>query len=98
MKTGHYIVAYLIGMGAVNPAVATGAPEPTTPLSSPSGTVSASLGGLSVTPTYLELTPGSVGLGQVKLVVPLDVTSGLLNFTVTVGNATSNMCLIAVGK
>ena len=98
VKTGHYIVAYLIGMGAVNPAVATGAPEPTTPLSSPSGTVSASLGGLSVTPTYLELTPGSVGLGQVKLVVPLDVTSGLLNFTVTVGNATSNMCLIAVGK
>jgi uncharacterized protein (TIGR03437 family) len=98
VKTGHSIVVYLIGLGAVNPAVATGAPAPISPPSSPTGLVSVALGGLSLNPTYLGLMPGFVGVGQVKLLVPADFTDGLQGFAVAVGSAVSNACLIAVGK
>jgi adhesin/invasin len=98
VRAGHYVGAYLIGLGAVNPSVATGAPARPVPLSMPPGPVSASLGGRSLSPTYLGLIPGYVGVGEVDLLVPSDMTGGLLNFAVTVGNATSNTCQIAVGK
>ena len=98
VKTGHNVVAYLIGLGAVNPAVATGAPAPAAPLSSPLGPATALLGGRSLIPIYLGLTPGFVGVGEVKVLVPSDVPDGLQNFAVTVGGATSNTCLIAVAK
>lgn len=98
VKAGHYIGAYLIGLGAVNPPVATGSPAHAVPLSNPPGPVSASLGGRSVNPTYLGLIPSYVGVGEVDLLVPSDLTGGLQNFSVTVGNATSNTCQIAVSK
>jgi hypothetical protein len=34
----------------------------------------------------------------VDLLVPSDLTAGLQDFSVTVANATSNTCQIAVGK
>ena len=98
MKTGHYIGAYLIGLGAVNPSLATGAPARTVPLSIPPGPVSASLGGRNLDPAYLGLIPSYVGVGEVDLLVPSDLAGGLQNFSVTVSNATSNTCQIAVGK
>lgn len=98
VKTGHYVGAYLIGLGTVNPPVATGSPAHTVPLSTPPGPVSASLGGRNVNPTYLGLIPSYVGVGEVDLLVPSDLTGALQNFSVTVGNATSNTCQIAVSK
>ena len=98
VRAGRYIGAYLIGLGAVNPSVTTGAPARPVPLSMPPGPVSASLGGRSLSPTYLGLVPGYVGVGQVDLLIPSDLTGGPVNLTVTVGNATSNTCQIAVGK
>jgi uncharacterized protein (TIGR03437 family) len=97
-KAGRYIGAYLIGLGAVNPSIPSGTPARAVPLSTPPGPVSASLGGRKVIPTFLGMVPGLVGLGEVDLLVPFDLTGGLHGLSVTVGNVTSNTCQIALGK
>lgn len=97
-KAGRYIGAYLIGLGAVNPSIPSGAPARAVPLSTPPGPVSASLGGRRVIPTFLGMIPGFVGVGEVDLLVPSDLADGLHGLTVTVGNVGSNTCQITVGK
>jgi len=102
VATGHYVVSYLIGLGAANPNVATGAAAPVVAdpqsLSRPTAAFSASLGNRNIGLAYLGLTPASVGLGQANLLIPQDMPSGLQGFFVNVGNAASNTCLIAVGS
>jgi len=97
-KAGHYIGVEVIGLGAVNPSVPTGAPARAVPLSTSPGPVSVSLGGRRLSPAFVGLIPAYVGVGQVDLLVPSDLTAGLQDFSVTVANATSNTCQIAVGK
>jgi uncharacterized protein (TIGR03437 family) len=97
-KAGHYIVAYLTGLGTVNPPIATGAAAPTNPFSYPPGPASVTLGSESIQPTYLGMTPESVGVGQANVLIPASFTSGVVSFSVTVGGVTSNACLVAVGN
>lgn len=97
-QPGRYIGAYMIGIGVVNPPVASGAPARSDPYSIPPGPVSASIGGRTVIPTFLGLVPGTIGVAEVDLAVPSDMASGLHSLSITFANTTSNSCLIAVGQ
>src|SRR5205085_1071975 len=98
IAAGHSVTVYLIGMGAVSPAVPTGAPAPATPRAIPSEPVAALFAGRSITPISIGLMPGYVGVGEVKLSVPAGTAEGFQDFAVTIGAATSNKCQIAVRK
>ena len=95
-QAGRYIGAYLIGIGAVTPSVATGAPARSDPYSIPPGPVSASLGGRTIVPTFLGMVPGAIGVAEVDLVIPSDLAGGLHGLSITFANAASNSCQIAV--
>ena len=74
-KAGDVIVAYCAGLGAVTPAVATGAAGGV-PVSSTTNTVALSVGGQSATVAFAGLAPGFVGLYQVNSVVPQGTSTG----------------------
>ena len=57
-QAGRYIGVYLTGIGAVATGVASGAPARGDDYSIPPGTVSASIGGRTIIPTFLGLVPG----------------------------------------
>jgi uncharacterized protein (TIGR03437 family) len=97
-KAGRYVAAVLIGLGAVNPPVPTGAPARAAPYSVPPDPVSVSIGGRKLAPAYVGMIPGYVGLAMVQAMVPPDLAAGLQSFSVTVGTAPSNTCRIAVTK
>jgi uncharacterized protein (TIGR03437 family) len=97
-KPGHYVWAYLTGMGAVNPPAASGAAAPVSPLSYPPGPESVTLGSQSVQPIYFGLTPSLVGVGQANVLIPASFASGVQSFSVTMNGVTSSACLIAVGS
>jgi len=74
-NAGDVIVVYCAGLGAVNPAVATGAAGGV-PVSSTTNTVSMTVGGQSAPIAFAGLAPGFVGLYQVNSVVPQGTSTG----------------------
>jgi uncharacterized protein (TIGR03437 family) len=65
------------GLGPVSPAVADGAPSPLSPLSLPTipdNTVT--VNGRIVTPLFIGLAPGLVGIFQVNFILPADTPKG----------------------
>jgi uncharacterized protein (TIGR03437 family) len=81
-KPGDALVAYAIGFGQTDPAVATGAASPAAePLARivPAPTVffgAGLTGGVAVTPFYAGLTPNFVGLFQINVIVPDNAPRG----------------------
>jgi uncharacterized protein (TIGR03437 family) len=80
-------------LGAVNPAVATGA--------SASGistvaTYTATVAGQNAAVKFSGLAPGFVALGQVNLTVPLGISSGLQDLLLAGAGTTSNTVKIQV--
>jgi uncharacterized protein (TIGR03437 family) len=74
---GDTVVIYCAGLGAVNPAVAAGAPAPSVPpLSTTVNTVTVTIGGQPARVTFSGLTPGYPGLYQVNAVVPGGIVTG----------------------
>lgn len=70
-KRGEFLIMYLVGLGATNPTVATGAASPSTvPLGQPTNAVTMTIDGSPVTPAFIGLTPGGVGLFQINFQVP----------------------------
>lgn len=65
---GSPIAVYLMGLGAVNPAVATGAPA--AGISRVTLPVTATIGGVNASVLFAGLAPGYIGLYQVSLIVP----------------------------
>jgi uncharacterized protein (TIGR03437 family) len=92
---GSLITVYLTGQGAVTPAVATGTPAPADPLSRAAYPVSATVGGQPAAITFAGLSPGSVGLFQVNLRLPM-IGSGSYPLQVSVSGATSSPRLVSV--
>jgi len=74
---GTYPTIYILGLGQVNPPVATGLPASLTQLSSAVAPVTVTMGGLDAGVYFAGLTPGSVGLGQVDAQVPLNAPTGM---------------------
>jgi uncharacterized protein (TIGR03437 family) len=85
---GTTVTVYLTGIGPLDNPVATGAAATATPLSRATLPFSAKVGSATVTPIFLGLTPGFVGLAQADITIPA-VSSGKNTLTITVGDATS---------
>ncbi|MBI4478404.1 MAG: hypothetical protein HY651_00090 [Acidobacteria bacterium] len=94
-KRGEVIRIYCTGLGAVTPAVETGALAGSSQ-TSPSATVT--IDGLSATVQYSGTAPGFVGLYQIDAMVPGGASIGdAISLVVSMGGQQSNTVTIAVG-
>lgn len=74
---GDVVQVFATGMGATQPAVATGLPSPSTePLARVVTPVTATVGGLAAQVQFAGLAPGFVGLYQVNVQIPAGVVPG----------------------
>ena len=74
---GEIIQVFCTGLGATNPAVASGAPGPAAePLARVVTAVEAQVGGRQATVHFAGLAPGFVGLYQVNVEIPAEVEPG----------------------
>ena len=94
-SAGSIISAYLTGLGPVNPAIATGAAAPSTPLSYVAATVTATIGNVNAPVKFAGLAPGFAGLYQVNILVP-QMASGPYPLQVAANGVLSNSGLISV--
>jgi uncharacterized protein (TIGR03437 family) len=88
-SAGSTLVIYGTGAGVTTGLIRTGAAAP----ANSTIPATATLGGIPVTPVYAGLTPGSVGLTQVNVVVPAGIPAGdgiPLQFTMN-GSATQTV-------
>ena len=82
---GEYLIAFLVGMGPVNPPVAAGVAAPVSTLSSLTEKASIRLGGVEANVLFSGLAPYYVGLYQVNFQMPQGVAPGRMMLEVTVG-------------
>jgi uncharacterized protein (TIGR03437 family) len=68
---GDHISIYLTGMGQTIPQVSSGAPAPSDPLSLVLVQPTVALGGVALPIEYAGLTPGSVGVYQINVAIPV---------------------------
>jgi uncharacterized protein (TIGR03437 family) len=94
---GSVLVAYLIGSGPLDNAIATGADASSSPLSREELTTGVSVGGTIATVQFAGMTPGFAGLMQVNFVMP-DLAQGDYPMQVSIGAAASNQPLVTVSK
>ncbi len=82
---GETLVMYLVGMGATNPAVASGQPAPVAePFARALAVPTVAIDNLPSQIGYAGMTPGGVGLFQINFTVPANARTGVpLNVVVT---------------
>jgi trimeric autotransporter adhesin len=95
-NVGEALTIYCTGLGAVSPAVASGVPAPTSPLSRTVNPVAVTIGGQNATVLFAGLTPGSAGLYQVNAVVPAGVSGDTVPVVMIVSGQTSPTVTISV--
>jgi uncharacterized protein (TIGR03437 family) len=97
--SGEAIVVYLAGIGAVDPAVATGGLPPSMePFARSVYQATATIGGLPAEVFFLGMTPEFVGLVQANLVIPEGVQIGPdTPLIISVNGQPSNVRVIATG-
>ena len=93
---GSAIIVYLTGLGAMSPAVPDGAVTPMSPVTTAAASSSATIGSANAPVSFIGLTPGSFGLGQMNIQVPSNLASGSYPLTVTVNGQASNTVTINV--
>jgi uncharacterized protein (TIGR03437 family) len=90
---GDAVVFFITGEGDVSPFVPTGTPPPATAslsqLPAPRLPLTLTVGGVTVTPLFVGIPYGLVGVTQINFVVPQTVPSGVQPVVVKVGSATS---------
>jgi uncharacterized protein (TIGR03437 family) len=111
-RVGETIVIYAVGLGRTNPQVRSGAATPTSapllaqgvymsfdlrPNAPPSSPGRPILGRLPLTPKFIGLTPGSVGLYQINIEIPQDAVPPYAcdgnvrsNLTIAIGGLTDS--------
>jgi uncharacterized protein (TIGR03437 family) len=72
IRRGQTIVLYMNGLGPVDNQPVSGEPTPGSPLARALGDVRATIGGRPATVAFAGMTPYSIGLYQVNVVVPDD--------------------------
>ena len=96
-RRGEYISIYSTGLGAIQPAVLSGAKTPDDVLSWTVQPVEVKIGGVTVTPSFAGLAPGFVGLYQVNAEIPAGVAPGSeVTVILTQNGVPSNTTTIAV--
>jgi uncharacterized protein (TIGR03437 family) len=105
-KAGDTLTFYALGFGQTNPPVTAGFAAPgTEPFARVPGTPRVMFGGASIfvtergvaIPSYVGLTPNSVGLYQINVVVPADAPTGdAVPVFFSIGNVLSNRVNIAI--
>jgi uncharacterized protein (TIGR03437 family) len=94
---GEYLVMYLVGLGATNPPVLSGAPSPSPPnLASVTNAVTVTVDSQPATVLFAGLTPGFVGLYQVNFQVPVGANSGNAKVEVTQNGVAANPTLLPI--
>jgi uncharacterized protein (TIGR03437 family) len=98
---GNVLTIYAIGMGPTNPAVATGAPAPSTgTLAQLTVTPTINFGGsiapVFATPSFAGLSPTYAGLYQINVTIPPGTPRGVTVLSVVFPDSTSNTVLIAI--
>ncbi len=99
-KRNEFLIMYLVGLGATNPAVTSGAPSPgVAPLGLPLVTPTVSVGGTQAEVGFAGLTPFGVGLYQINFRVPASAPLNTpLQITVRQGDYTANVTTLTVAQ
>ncbi len=93
---GEIIVIYLAGMGLTDVPVGSGDPSPANPLARTVVPPSVTVGGKRAEIFFSGLTPGFVGLYQINLRIPADVTPGNAELVVTQETEKSNRAIVPI--
>ncbi len=104
VTAGDVVVIYTIGLGPTSPVVPSGTASPSSPLAViDTAATQACFGANSpfspapcVTPQFVGLTPGFVGLYQINLAIPQGLASGNIPFSFTVNGVPSDVVQLAV--
>jgi uncharacterized protein (TIGR03437 family) len=98
-QPGQYVTIYCTGLGPVTNQPPTGALASSTTLSYTSGTVTASIGGVSAPVSFAGLSPGFLGLYQVNVQIPAKSPTGsAVPVTISIGGSISNQATIAISS
>ena len=96
---GTVIQLFASGLGTLDPAVATGAPAPTSPLSTATTLPTATVAGLAATVQYAGAAPTLVGLYQVNVLIPANAPNGVAGVTLNSGgNVSQDGVTIFIGS
>jgi uncharacterized protein (TIGR03437 family) len=90
------IYLYLVGMGPTTPPVASGAGAPGNPLAGANTPATVTVGGQPALVIFAGLSPGSVGLYQLILVVPAGLSSGDQPVVITQNGVAANAATLPV--
>jgi uncharacterized protein (TIGR03437 family) len=94
-KPGETLIIYLAGLGSATNQPASGSPAPAPP-TDPKIPAALTLNGNLVQPSFIGLTPGTVGLYQINFVVPDGTPDGNLTLTVSQPGVASNVTILPV--
>jgi uncharacterized protein (TIGR03437 family) len=99
-RQGDSLVMFITGEGDTSPALDTGAaPSNGTPLNmlpAPRQPLTMTVGGMPVTPFFVGIPYGLVGVTQVNFTVPRNVPTGLQPVLVTVGGVSSKAGALSI--
>jgi uncharacterized protein (TIGR03437 family) len=91
-ESGTALVIYLTGLGGTSPAVATGQPAPSNPLSLSLLQPTVTLGGIELPVLFSGLAPGLVGVDQINVSVPSNVPTGMsVPLVITEGDVSTSI-------
>ncbi len=97
-KPGELLVIYLLGMGATNPSVPSGAAAPSNPLANVTASPTINVDGNSADVYFAGLAPGFSGLYQVDFFVPANARSGNLTVTISQNGVPTNTTTLPVSQ
>jgi uncharacterized protein (TIGR03437 family) len=89
VERGKVVQLFLNGLGPVTNPPATGEPALASPLSETTTTPVVTIGGVNCPVLWSGLTPTLPGLYQINVSLPLDLGTGTLPITVTIGGVAS---------
>lgn len=99
---GQEIAFYVTGVGAVSPAISTGAaPAASTALTAlpaPTQTTTVTIGGIGATIDFIGITPGLVGVTQINVEVPSGIATGAQPVVVKVGGVASATATLTISN
>jgi uncharacterized protein (TIGR03437 family) len=97
-QIGETLAIFVTGLGDVSPAVADGAPGPSSPLSMATNPIFVSMDGQPATTTFVGLAPQLVGLYQINVQVPSSVSSGNVTLEIDGPDFVTTEATIPIGS